>query len=111
MYKSSGSVDMRSWPSDFSPHFVRVSLFGRGCVTNVSTVFNIVQTGEGCPEKNQIMSHARWFWQKADECARLARNASEPDRRDHYESHAEQWRLIAEQIDAGERRGFAPPPR
>jgi len=53
------------------------------------------------------MSHqARWFWQKAEECARLAREASEPDRRDHYESHAEQWRLIAEQIEAGGRVGF-----
>jgi hypothetical protein len=55
---------------------------------------------------NSPMSQAAWFRQKADECARLAKNASELDRRDRYESQAEQWRLIAEQVEAGERIGF-----
>jgi len=40
------------------------------------------------------MSQAAWFWQKADECARQAKNASEPDRRGDYETQAEQWRQM-----------------
>jgi hypothetical protein len=67
--------------------------------------------GSGCQAHNPSMSQAAWFRQKADECARQAKNASEPDRRDRYESQAEEWRLIAEQIEAGERKGFGSDPQ
>jgi hypothetical protein len=69
-------------------------------------VFNIAQTTQRGLTHNPPMSQATWFRQKADECARQAKNASEPGRRDHYESQAEGWRLIAERIEAGERIAF-----
>jgi len=57
------------------------------------------------------MSQAGWFWQKADECARQAENASEPDRRDDYETQAKHWRQMAERIKANERNRFGSDPR
>jgi hypothetical protein len=57
------------------------------------------------------MSRAAWFWQKADECARQAQNASEPDRRSDYETQAEQWRQMAELIEVHERHRFGSNPQ
>jgi hypothetical protein len=53
------------------------------------------------------MSQATWFWQKADECARMAKDASEADRRGNYETQAQHWRQIAERIEANERKPAA----
>jgi hypothetical protein len=53
------------------------------------------------------MSQATWFWQKADECARMAKGASEPDGRGNYETQAQHWQQIAERIEANERKRLA----
>jgi hypothetical protein len=55
------------------------------------------------------MSQAAWFWRKADECARQAKNASEPGRRGDYETQAEHWRQMAARIEKNE-RAFASAP-
>jgi hypothetical protein len=56
------------------------------------------------------MSICAWYRDKADQCARLAKNASELDRRYNYEAEEKAWRLIADQIDANERNQFASDP-
>src|ERR1700674_1251710 len=56
------------------------------------------------------MSQAAWFWQKADECARMAKNASEPLRRGNFETRAKEWRDIAERIERSERARFGSDP-
>jgi hypothetical protein len=45
------------------------------------------------------MSGAAWYWRKAEECSRLARETSDPRRRAEYELEASRWRTIAEQIE------------
>jgi len=57
------------------------------------------------------MSQATWFWQKADECARLAKSASEPHRRDNFAARAKEWRDIAERIEKNERAKFGSAPK
>jgi hypothetical protein len=64
----------------------------------------------GCAAQYSPMSQAAWFWQKADECARQAENATEPDRRGDYETQAQQWRQMAERIETSERNRFGSDP-
>jgi hypothetical protein len=48
------------------------------------------------------MQDSLWYRQKADECARLAKDASEPHRRQAHETQEKLWLRIAEQIEANE---------
>jgi hypothetical protein len=57
------------------------------------------------------MSQAAWFWQRADECARLAKNAREPHRRGNFETRAKEWRDIAELIEKNERARLGSGPK
>jgi hypothetical protein len=57
----------------------------------------------GALAHNTPMSQATWFWQKAEQCTRMAENASEPDTRGDYETQARHWRQMAAQIETKER--------
>ena len=46
------------------------------------------------------MHESIWYRQKADECARLAKNAGEPHRRLAHEIQERLWLRIADQIEA-----------
>jgi hypothetical protein len=48
------------------------------------------------------MSGAEWYLRKAAQCARLARQATDPRRRADYKTEEWRWRQIAEQIEADE---------
>jgi hypothetical protein len=48
------------------------------------------------------MHDSLWYRQKADECARLAKDASEPHRRRAHETQEKLWIRIADQIEANE---------
>jgi hypothetical protein len=48
------------------------------------------------------MQDSLWYRQKADECARLAKDASEPHRRQAHETQERLWLRIADQIEANE---------
>jgi hypothetical protein len=48
------------------------------------------------------MHDSLWYRQKADECARLAKDASEPHRRRAHETQEKLWLRIADQIEANE---------
>jgi hypothetical protein len=56
------------------------------------------------------MSKATWFWRKADECGRMAKDASKADR-DHYEAQAKVWRQLAEQVEANDKNVFGSDPK
>jgi hypothetical protein len=56
------------------------------------------------------MAGAEWYLRKAGECARLAREASDPRRRSEYETEELLWRKIAAQIEANERNRFRSDP-
>jgi hypothetical protein len=56
------------------------------------------------------MSIGDWYRHKADQCARLAQDASEPDRRTRYEEEAKVWRRMVDQIEANESIRFGPDP-
>jgi len=55
------------------------------------------------------MSLAAWYLHKADQCARLAKDAIEPRKRD-FETERKLWLQIAEQIQMDEVRWFGPEP-
>lgn len=55
------------------------------------------------------MSMCAWYRNKADQCARLAQDATEPDRQ-NYEAEAKAWRQIADQIEANERNRLGSDP-
>ena len=67
--------------------------------------------GSGLPPQNPPMSKATWFWRKADECGRKAKDASKADRRDHYEAQAKVWRQLAEQVEANDKNVFGSAPK
>jgi hypothetical protein len=48
------------------------------------------------------MHASLWYRRKADECARLAKDASEPHRRRALETQEKLWLQIADQIEANE---------
>jgi hypothetical protein len=48
------------------------------------------------------MHDSLWYRRRADECARLAKDASEPHRRRAHEIQEKLWLGIADQIDANE---------
>jgi hypothetical protein len=54
------------------------------------------------------MSLAAWYLHKADQCARLAKNAIEPRKRFDLETERKLWLQIAEQIEMDEVRWFGP---
>jgi hypothetical protein len=58
------------------------------------------------------MSLAAWYLHKADQCARLAKDAIEPRKRSDFENERKLWLQIAEQIemDEDEVRWFGPEP-
>jgi hypothetical protein len=56
------------------------------------------------------MSLAAWYRQKADQCARLAKDATEPRERSDFETERKLWLEMAEQIDTDEVRRFGPEP-
>jgi hypothetical protein len=63
---------------------------------------DFAQTVEGRPRQYPRMHDSLWYRQKADECARLAKDASEPHRRRAQETQEKLWLRIAEQIEANE---------
>jgi len=56
------------------------------------------------------MSFAAWYLHKADQCARLAKDATEPRKRSDFETEIKLWLQIAEQIEMDEVRWFGPEP-
>jgi hypothetical protein len=56
------------------------------------------------------MSLAAWYHHKADQCARLAKDAIEPRKRSDFEIERKLWLEIAEQIEMDEVRWFGPEP-
>jgi hypothetical protein len=48
------------------------------------------------------MSVAAWYHQKAEQCARLAKDASEPRQRSDFETERKLWLQIAEKIERDE---------
>ena len=48
------------------------------------------------------MSLAAWYLHKADQCARLAKDAIEPRKRSDFENERKLWLQIAEQIEMDE---------
>ncbi len=56
------------------------------------------------------MSLAAWYRQKADQCARLAEDATESRKRSDFETEGKLWLEMAEQIDTDEVRRFGPEP-
>ena len=48
------------------------------------------------------MSLAAWYYHKADQCARLAKDAIEPRKRSDFEIERKLWLQIAEQIEIDE---------
>src|SRR4029077_7366333 len=56
------------------------------------------------------MSLAAWYYHKADQCARLAKDAIEPRKRSDFETERKLWLQIAEQIEMDEVGWFGPVP-
>jgi hypothetical protein len=56
------------------------------------------------------MSLAAWYLHKADQCARLAKDAIEPRKRSDFETERKLWLQMTEQIERDEVRGFGPEP-
>ena len=56
------------------------------------------------------MSLAAWYYHKADQCARLAKDAIEPRKRSDFKTERKLWLEIAEQIEMDEVRCFGPEP-
>jgi hypothetical protein len=73
-------------------------------------VLNIAQTTQGWLTQYPPMSLASWYYHKADQCARLAKDAIEPRKRSDFETERKLWLQIAEQIEMDEVRWFRPEP-
>jgi hypothetical protein len=56
------------------------------------------------------MSLAAWYYHKADQCERLAKDASEPSKRSDFKTERKLWLQIAEQIEMDEVGWFGPEP-
>jgi hypothetical protein len=54
------------------------------------------------------MSLAAWYLQKADQCARLAKDATNSRKRSDLETEGKLWLQMAGQIDKDEVRWFGP---
>jgi hypothetical protein len=67
-----------------------------------AAVSDFAQTAKGRPAQYPRMHDSLWYRRKADECARLAKEASEPHRRRAHETQEKLWLQIADQIEANE---------
>jgi hypothetical protein len=56
------------------------------------------------------MSPAGWYLNKAEQCARMARNATDLQRRGAYEEEQKLWLQIVERIELNERNQFGSDP-
>jgi len=56
------------------------------------------------------MSLVAWYYHKASQCARMAKDAIEPRNRSDFEIERELWLQIAKQIEAEDARRFGPEP-
>jgi hypothetical protein len=56
------------------------------------------------------MSLAAWYLHKADQCARLAKDTTDPRKRSDFETEGKLWLQIAEQIEMDEVHWFGPTP-
>ena len=54
------------------------------------------------------MSLVTWYHYKADQCARMAKNANDPHTRTNYEEMEKLWLEIAEQITRDEESRAVP---
>jgi hypothetical protein len=57
------------------------------------------------------MSLTGWYFQKAEQCKRLAKTATHPDCRARYEEEQKSWLEIAATIERDEDKRFGPEPR
>jgi len=57
------------------------------------------------------MSGADWYFHKADQCGRMAKDATEPDRRAAYRQEQKLWLEIAASVINEEDKRFGPEPR
>jgi hypothetical protein len=67
-------------------------------------VINIAQTARRQPPQNVAMAKAALCWWKADRCARMAKDASEPHCRAYYKAQEKAWLNIAVQLEVNESR-------
>ena len=56
------------------------------------------------------MSLAAWYLHKADQCARLAKDAIEPRKRSDFETEGKLWVAMAEQVEMDEVHWFGQEP-
>jgi hypothetical protein len=56
------------------------------------------------------MTQASWYRRKAEECARMAVEATKAHRRAEHEHEEKLWLQIAEQIEENERNRFGSAP-
>ena len=52
------------------------------------------------------MSLAAWYYHKADQCTRLAKDAIEPSKRSEFKAERKLWLQIAKQIEMDEEVDF-----
>jgi hypothetical protein len=57
-----------------------------------------------------VRKDTAWYYHKADQCARLAKDAIEPRKRSDLKTERKLWLEIAEQIEMDEVRCFGPEP-
>jgi hypothetical protein len=67
--------------------------------------FYFEQTGGPRP-----MSMAHWYHQKAEQCLRMAKEASEPHRRAGLKSERQAWLELAASIEQDDLARFGPEP-
>jgi hypothetical protein len=57
------------------------------------------------------MSLADWYFHKADQCGRMAKDATQPDRRAAYHHEQKLWLDIAASVLSEDEKRFGPEPR
>jgi hypothetical protein len=57
------------------------------------------------------MSGGAWYFNKACQCAQMAKDATEPHRRAAYEHEQQLWLQIAEQIEINQKNRFGSDPK
>ena len=67
-------------------------------------VFNFEQTACRWAGDSPPMSLASWYLHKADQCARMAKEARDPHRRSDLEAEGTLWLQIAARIEADDAR-------
>jgi hypothetical protein len=55
------------------------------------------------------MSLVAWYLHKAEQCARFAKDATDPRKRSDFETERKLWLQIADQIEMDEKRWRSPP--